>query len=135
MTEQEQALGSAVKHYRKLAVINYVVVFMMLFVAVAASAAATLIAATKTEVVSHVWLAIFAGTPAAILLFNNAFQFENKSLWHFEKRRRLEGLWRTLVAGSCDAKDAAQQWNLIDEEMDKKWPRFGAFPVTTTKPK
>jgi hypothetical protein len=75
-----------------------------------------------------VWLAIIAGAPAAILLLNNAFQFENKSLWHFEKRRRLGALLRTSLAGGCDAKDFALQWNVIEEDMGQEVATFWGIP-------
>ena len=34
---------------------------------------------------------------------------------------------------TSDAKSAAQEWNTIDEEMDKTWQHFGAFPATATR--
>ena len=69
-----------------------------------------------------------------ILLINNAFKFETKSLWHFEKRRRLAALLRQSKGGAIDSKETFAQWNVIDEDMDAKWPHFGPFSVPSSKP-
>jgi len=61
------------------------------------------------------------------------FRFENKSLWHFEKRWRFEPS-ENATGGKLCPHGAARLWNVIDEDMVKKWIRFVVFPVTTSKP-
>jgi hypothetical protein len=134
MADREQDLESAVKHYRCLAIVNYVVVFVTLLASVSASSVAAIIAAEDQHNISPTCLAILAGLPAAILLINNAFKFETKSLWHFEKRRRLAALLRTSKFGAIDSKEIAAQWNVIDKDMDAMWPHFGPFSVPSSKP-
>jgi hypothetical protein len=134
MADREQDLESAVKHYRRLAIVNYVVVFVTLLASVSASFFAAIIAAEDNIRISHMCLAVLAGLPAVILLINNAFKFETKSLWHFEKRRRLASLLRESKSGAIDSKGVAAQWNEIDKDMDAKWPHFAPFSVPSSKP-
>jgi hypothetical protein len=132
MTDLIDSLARTVRHYRVLAVLNYVATSCLFLIAVLSSGIATLLAATKTEAATLV--ATLAGMPAIVILVNNTFRFEPKSLWHFQKRRRLEALLRTLKVGTCPPQEAVATWNLIDDDMDKQWPGFGQIPAKPQSP-
>jgi hypothetical protein len=128
----EKQLISEVAHYRRLARANYFTLYFLYVVAIAASILSTLLALAKT---SGPYLAVVTATPAVILLANSTFKFRERAEWHYEKRRRLASLLRKRQAGAPGTAppEMAESWNKIDEDMDKKWPGWGALPTTSGK--
>lgn len=75
-------------------------------------------------------LAVLTAIPGAVILITNTFKFNARSQWHYEKKRKLDSLLRLAEAGALATSDpkVAEQWNRIDEEMDKTWPGWGELP-------
>ena len=133
MDKIEEELAAEVKHYRRLARGNYFALFALYILAVAASVLSTLFAATGA--LTGGYLAVLTAIPGTVLLINNAFKFNARSQWHYEKTRRLTALLR-LRQGAAQATspaEVAEKWNRIGEEMEKLWPGWGTLPTTPDK--
>ena len=140
----EQDLKDGVEHYKLLARLNYGATWFIYFVSVASSVLATILATVvaaggaESFIKSNPWvLPVVTGIPAGLLLFNNAFRFSARSLWHYEKAKQLAALLRNhrAKAEGADPADAetASKWNAIDENMDKTWPGWGDVPKQPKK--
>jgi MFS family permease len=133
MNPTEQELAAEVAHSLRLARVNYFVLGAIYVIALAASVLATLLAATGF---SGGWqLTVLTAVPGAVLLLNNAFRFNARAEWHYEKKRRLASLLRLSRAGAkaTSPAEVAEKWNRIDEEMNKLRPAWGPLPILPHK--
>ena len=123
----EASLAMDVAHYRKLARGNYFTTYFLYIIAILASILSTILAAINY---SGIYLAITTAIPALVLLISNTFKFPERAQWHYEKKRRLDSLLRRRQAGAAGTSppEMADEWNKIDEEMDKTWPGWGVLP-------
>jgi hypothetical protein len=128
--EIQRQLATEVARYWRLARWNSGGVRLLYFVALLSSIAATIWALMGG---SGVELAVLTAAPGLLITFDSTFKFNEKSYWHYDKRRQLESLRRRHQAGTLSTSDTVEQWNKIDEEMDLKWPRMGPFPGSTGK--
>jgi hypothetical protein len=134
MSPTQQKLALEVEHYRCLARGNYFTVWILYFLSVGASIAATFMAALGTF--DKTPLAVVTAIPGVVLLLTNTFKFNARSQWHYEKRLRLQALSRLAEAGAKATTDpeVAEKWNRIDEDMEKSWPGWGELPKSAHKP-
>jgi len=118
-------LEAAARRALQLSVWNYRTVYALTFLAVGASVAATLMAATGSK--SQALLATLAAIPAAVALATNTFKFNSRSDWHDERHRKLISLHRHAIAGAAHTTDPeiAEKWGRIEDELSKSWPAWG----------
>jgi hypothetical protein len=101
----------------------------MFLAALGASGLATFLASHITMSMSP-WLPVLTAAPGIIVLAHGYFNFERKALWHFEKSRKLEAIFRKLDVGGITGDEAANRWNGVDDEMDEKWPGLADFRLS-----
>ncbi|SRR6266496_1383835 len=111
---------------RKNARKNYRTAYGCNFLAIAASFAATIMAASSSTPGSAV--AIVTAIPGAALLLSNVFAFYQKANWHRRKKMRYDALALQIEYESKPIADAAKELRMFEEEMEKQYPGFGAFP-------
>lgn len=122
MKNISEDLRSRARHYRHLGQVNYAGAVVLFLSAIATSTLATIYARQGAA-----WLPWVAAAPGMIVAINSSFKFELKSLWHFEKSRKLDAIQRQGEFGEIPVKVATDWWNNTDEKMDEKWPSFGPF--------
>jgi len=128
MSSTQEKLASNVEHYQRLARGNYFTVWFLYLLSVAASIAATFMAAVGGF--DRETLAVITAIPGVVILLSNTFKFSARSQWHYEKKRQLEALLRLAEARAKATSDpeVAEKWNRIDEELEKSWPGWGELP-------
>jgi hypothetical protein len=133
MNPTQQALSGDVSHYLNLARANYFTVWTLYFLSIGASVTATVFAATESP--GKVPMSILTVIPGVVLLLLNTFKFSARSQWHYEKKRRLDSLFRLSVAEAdgTTAPEVAAKWNQIDKEMDETYPGWGDPPKPSPK--
>jgi hypothetical protein len=124
----EKELTTCVRHYERRARQNYVVLYVLYIVSILASAAATILVAIGK---SGPLLAIVTALPGIAILANNSLKLQARSLWHYEKTRRLTSLFRELRDERSSRDLISKKLDDLEEEMDKTWPGWGEVP---TKP-
>ena len=124
----EKELTTCVRHYEKRARQNYAVLYVLYVVSIFASAAATILVATGR---SGPMLAVITALPGVVILANNSLKLQARSMWHYEKTRRLTSLFRELRDGRSSRDVVSKKLDDLEEEMDKTWPGWGEVP---TKP-
>jgi hypothetical protein len=95
-------------------------------VAVAASAATTLLAATNLG--PQPLLAVLTSIPAIALLVNSVFSFEAKTRWCWGKVAHYGALLNQLKFEGCPVDEASKDRRIFDKEMQEQFPRFGVLP-------
>jgi hypothetical protein len=122
MRDLSDELRSRARHYRHLGQANFAGAVTAFLGALGTSTLATVFARQGAT-----WLPWIAALPGVIVLMNGYFKFDVKSLWHFEKSRRLDAIQRQVEFAALPPKEAIDWWNKTDELMDEKWPSFGPF--------
>lgn len=110
---------------KKLAWMNYICAYIVAWVAVAGSIAATILAAVQ---LTPGWLtATIAAIPAAVLAVNTTFNFERKALWQFRTTKRFEALVRKLKYEKADEAPVSKEFSEIEIEMFEGWMAYSAL--------
>jgi len=128
MNEKEsllEELTKAADQTKKFGWINYVCAYIVAWVAVAGSIAATVLAAVQ---LTPSWLtATIAAIPAAVLAVNTTFNFERKALWHWRTTRRFEALIRRLKYEKAEEAEVSKEFSEIDMETFEGWVAYSAL--------
>jgi hypothetical protein len=104
---------------------NYACAYIMAWVAVAGSIAATILAAVQ---VTPSWLtAIIAAIPAAVLAVDTTFNFERKAIWHWRTTKRFEGLIRKLRYENAEEAEVSKEFSEIDLDTFDGWIAYSSL--------
>jgi hypothetical protein len=127
--EQESVLSSLQEKSEKSkrnARKNYRTAYACHLLAIAASLVATIMAASASA--PGAATAIVTAIPGTALLFNSIFAFDRKANWYRKKKLRYDGLALEIQYESKSVGDAAKEIRIFEEEIEKEYPGFGAFP-------
>jgi hypothetical protein len=120
-------LDKAIRHYRRLARLNYHFMLFLVWVAILASAAIAIGGILFDA--SAKLLGVIALVPTIATLINSVYQPQARSNWHYKKRDRLNALRRRLqfelpMEPSADNIAAiSNEWTKLDSEMDQLWEK------------
>ena len=124
----EQELQDTAATCARLARRNYVWAHLVFAVAVIASFAASILAASQAA--SPALVAAVAALPALALMVNNTLRFEERTRWLWRKARMAEKYLRRLRDARDPLRDAlSAEFSSEAEQLESEWPAFGSSPV------
>jgi hypothetical protein len=105
---------------------NFIVGQLLLWLAIAASIAASISAALKWTAHPQL-MAIVAAIPAAVALIGKTFQHTARHSWHSLFRTRLSSLERAIRDQNLPIKEASERLNALEEDMENRFPPLRDF--------
>jgi hypothetical protein len=123
MSDLNDELAAAVAKAENYARKNYGAAYVLAFVTVSGSLAATIVSLLDSA--PKYLVAILAAIPAAIAGVQRTFNFENKAAWHWTKSKRLQTLLRALKNENAKPEQISRTFSAIEVEMEQRWMMFG----------
>lgn len=115
-------IEKAAKKVNNMAWINYSSAYIVAWVSVAGSIAATILAAVQ---MTPGWVtATVAAIPAAVLAINTTFNFERRAIWHWRSKKLFEGLVRQLKYQEKSIASVSKQFTELDIKTYEGWIAF-----------
>lgn len=130
-------LPTLIEHHTYWGSRDFIYSQVILWIALVASFAATILVSTATDKIPKWVIAVIAGLPALAMTVEKTFHYQERSQWHEGYSIRLEGLQSDIQSGKVAQADVGSLLKNLKEDMVKTWPAatMSSIPAEPAGPK